>query len=967
MRHSTLIASIVPALVAGTLACPATSAAIGPPPMTVSVNSASGSTRSYFRVSARPGQIVPAGALKLQNPTDSAVTVLLDPVGGLTASTLGSAYKQRGSKPTGAASWVSLGLRRVSLAPHGKARVPVTVNMGSGTRPGDYLAGVSVQSAADSGDVQLQGNVAVSSVQRYAIGVEIRVPGPRHPHLRLTGVDLSREPSATTFSILGRNDGNAILQNVRGSATISDGSEVVARRNLGPGTFVTGTSIAYPLLFPKLQPREGASYRVRAYLRYRGGTARIDKVVSFGAVDAMRQQAYGGPNVDRRGGGVKLLLFWLITGLFAACLAALELRRLRSGEAALRRALPRQIADARAGGRPLSVVLVSAAGAGPGLALRRSVRACTRQADRLYRFGESTLVVVSPDRAAQAGEALATEIRHQVDGKARGLTVIPVTGAEVSSAAEILEAAAIAFGVLAVAMSGCVIIKSNSSAQLNTIGAVQITTRFCASDVSNPANNTGYSPQDTTCQKNISGGNANAGGNSGSDAGNNTSLQLQVAYRIPSTVTAPATIVTTEPSGGSAITLTKNTAYGTALQSLSPAGSGKQWVGYLSSVQTYTTAAGQYFTVAPTFSLPPAGDGSPFQGPFNYRVAVGYRQVDEATPGNTSARTVTCGSDAFALYNDGIDGADGDTNPDMTGICIDDPSSATLASDLSQSTRDLGIVAGSAQSVHAATTATVPFTVEYAGAAGAGPFTMSATTTIPSTTATPSQASYTPSADSNQAMTVSVPVPAGTTAGTYNVTLKADLGNGQIRQQTNTVTVGTCFCFETSPALPTTMGTVTLNGQAQTKTAQMNNFAVNNTNGTSGWNVTVVGDSSAGKSAVFKEYCPGPSACGSVAAGTYATGGKTLAANSLTLNTTGASWTGGGGATPTFSCGSGCSVDRSTAIKIASAASGGGTGLWSTSGFGTSSLSLAAPTTMRALSSGEQYHLDAVWSLNSGP
>ncbi len=528
--------------------------------------------------------------------------------------------------------------------------------------------------------------------------------------------------------------------------------------------------------------------------------------------------------------------------------------------------------------------------------------------------------------------------------------------------------AALAAAALAVAMSGCVIIKSNSSAQLNTIGAVQITTRFCASDTSSPPNNTGYPanpPGDPTCQKNVSGGNANAGGNTGADASNDSSLQLMLAYRLPSGITGPSTITTTEPSGGSAITFSQSSSYSSQLESASPAGSGKQWAGYISTVQSYTTSAGQYFTVAPTFSLPQGSDGSPFQGPFNYRVLVGYRDTNESQPGSTSARSVSCGSNAFNISRDGAD-TNADGNPDELGVCVDDPSSATLATDLSQATRDLGIVAGSAQSVHAATTATVPFTVKYSGAAGAGPFTISATTTVPSTTATPSQTSYTPSANGTQAMTVSVPVPAGTSAGTYNVTLKADLGNGQIRQQTNTVTVGTCFCFETSPSLPS-LPTVTLNGQAQTKTAQMGNFAVNDTNGTSGWNVTVLGDASAGKSAVFKEYCPGPSACGSVSAGTYATGGKTLAANSLTLNTTGASWTGGGGATPTFSCNAGCSVDRAAAIKIASAASGGGTGLWSSSGFGASSLSLAAPTTMRALSSGEQYHVDVVWSLNSGP
>jgi hypothetical protein len=126
----------------------------------------------------------------------------------------------------------------------------------------------------------------------------------------------------------------------------------------------------------------------------------------------------------------------------------------------------------------------------------------------------------------------------------------------------------------------------------------------------------------------------------------------------------------------------------------------------------------------------------------------------------------------------------------------------------------------------------------------------------------------------------------------------------------------------------------------------------------------VQGNANAGKSAVFKEYCPG-GACGSVG---YVSGGRTLPANSLTLSSTGASWTGGTGSAPTFNCASSCSIDAASAQKIASAASGtAGTGLWSTTGFSASSLSLATPTTLRVLPNNEQYNLDLVWTLNSGP
>src|SRR4051812_2883060 len=67
--------------------------------------------------------------------------------------------------------------------------------------------------------------------------------------------------------------------------------------------------------------------------------------------------------------------------------------------------------------------------------------------------------------------------------------------------------------------------------------------------------------------------------------------------------------------------------------------------------------------------------------------------------------------------------------------------------------------------------------------------------------------------------------------------------------------------FSTAPDVPNLPG-LTLNGQAQTLNAQMNNFAVSDASGAAaGWNVTVNGDSAGGKSQVFKQYCPNAS-CG---------------------------------------------------------------------------------------------------------
>ena len=171
--------------------------------------------------------------------------------------------------------------------------------------------------------------------------------------------------------------------------------------------------------------------------------------------------------------------------------------------------------------------------------------------------------------------------------------------------------------------------------------------------------------------------------------------------------------------------------------------------------------------------------------------------------------------------------------------------------------------------------------------------------------------------------------------------------------------------FNPAPNTPN-LPTVTLNGTAQTDTATMGNWGVSQTLAITGWNVTVAGDTSAGKSAVFKQYCPNAT-CGSHSGPGYIAGGHTFSAGSLTLDSSGADWTGGIGGKPSHLCAAGCSMDTTTPVKVANI-SGGLLGTWTTTGYSSSSLSLSVPTTTRALTEpGEVYRVDLVWTVSSGP
>jgi uncharacterized membrane protein len=182
------------------------------------------------------------------------------------------------------------------------------------------------------------------------------------------------------------------------------------------------------------------------------------------------------------------------------------------------------------------------------------------------------------------------------------------------------------------------------------------------------------------------------------------------------------------------------------------------------------------------------------------------------------------------------------------------------------------------------------------------------------------------------------------------------------------VTAGS-LAFSSAPALPT-LTAITLNGTAQTTNTTMSNFTVADATGSgAGWNVTVNGNAAGGKSPVFKQYCPNAT-CGSDSGPAYVAGGQTLAANSLTLLSTGASFSGQGGTTgtaPTLQCSSACNVDSASAVKVASAATSAGMGTWATTGWSGTSLALSTPSTLKTLQTNEVYRVDLVWTINSGP
>ena len=417
-----------------------------PPDLAVTVQqSGGGAPGSYFVVGTAAGGRVPGGAVIVENDDERPVTVDVYPVAAVTAANLGSAYALRGERPGGPAAWTRASERRLSLAPGQSAVVQVGVDVPAGQADGEYLSGLAIEARGQAERPSDRGDVAIANAQRHVVGVQVNVGDARRPKLVFDGALVERQPAGVTFLIEMRNPGNVILQNVRGRVEVERDGRRVAAEPIGPGTFVSDTSIDFPVLARRENPPEGTEYRVRAVARYEGREIRLDEMVTFGTEAAERQERFGGRAVED-----DFPWLWIVVAvLVALALLALALKLRRRGLPSLPETLA-LIEYELATNRPLTLIAV-----GPLPGGRRERRQFEqtlfgrlRGADLVCEPEPGTLVVVAPDTGEHAAAALLEDAQRLTESSgghavARGRTTMqPVTAAELLAAVLIVPALA---------------------------------------------------------------------------------------------------------------------------------------------------------------------------------------------------------------------------------------------------------------------------------------------------------------------------------------------------------------------------------------------------------------------------------------------------------------------------------------------------------------------------------------------
>ena len=288
----------------------------------------------YYLVSVHPGETV-TEVFRVGNPNDHPITANIEAVDATTADVTGSVLGRPGSAKALISRWIVVSAPQITLAPKAQRDVPFMVHVPAGTKPGQYLAGMSASVPLSPSDTSATlprpgyAGFSMSVEFQRGIAVEIDVPGPRAPNLVVSGADPVATPNGVSLGVHIANQGNAFAHGsgvIRVADTNTDFSFTIK-------TFVTGTAIVYPMQWTKAVVP--GTHHVEVDLTYDGGrrTSWTGTVVIAGSAANQLENAL--KNVTVRGHGPGswplLLLAAALAVVLVVASAVVRRRSRRSG------------------------------------------------------------------------------------------------------------------------------------------------------------------------------------------------------------------------------------------------------------------------------------------------------------------------------------------------------------------------------------------------------------------------------------------------------------------------------------------------------------------------------------------------------------------------------------------------------------------------------------------------------------
>jgi hypothetical protein len=252
------------------LAATAQAAAALPPPVAGQFTlspavGGDGQPRAYFKLSVRPGRSA-TDVVVFGNGGAAPEKLRVGVTEGITAANSGAAYGALATDCTGPACWVAGLPRIITLPPHTQEAVTFRVSVPAGTRPAQYLAGITAMPVQASRPERISTNGHASTqvivLSRVVIGIAVTVGelAELHTKTEISGVSAAWIDGLVRLTARVHNSGQRFA---KGNGTLNCAPGALGAANHAPAKNPAGTH-SFRLFMDTVLPGQGAGLPVNA-------------------------------------------------------------------------------------------------------------------------------------------------------------------------------------------------------------------------------------------------------------------------------------------------------------------------------------------------------------------------------------------------------------------------------------------------------------------------------------------------------------------------------------------------------------------------------------------------------------------------------------------------------------------------------------------------------------------------------
>jgi hypothetical protein len=243
--HAGAVAVLATLALAAFAAAPASAKAPAPSPVAFALSSVG--TSGPMLLHTASGRVV-HDAVSVRNVSGHPITVRLQAADTRNASNGNADYVT--THLTGAGRWLQLGATTVHLKAHATRRVALTVTIPPHTTGASHYAGVVAINAADLSTAAAHRKVkgrkfSFYRINRQALPITVRLPGPLTRGLTLRSVKLSVQPTGAELVLALVPSGSELIQQTHVTLVVRRGTHTVLTYNSALGQLFPGAALNF--------------------------------------------------------------------------------------------------------------------------------------------------------------------------------------------------------------------------------------------------------------------------------------------------------------------------------------------------------------------------------------------------------------------------------------------------------------------------------------------------------------------------------------------------------------------------------------------------------------------------------------------------------------------------------------------------------------------------------------------------